>query len=94
MKADDLGQPGAGAQVLAMNLPIMIYLMKGLKSLNIDIEYFVNEDGFKGATNQIMFFEALVSGQDKGTSHIHDAQIMTKSQAFITLKQNNCQLLF
>lgn len=70
---------GAGAQVLAMNLPIMIYLMEGLKSLNIDIEYFVNEDGFKGAINQIMFFEALVSGQDKGTSHIHDAQIMTKS---------------
>jgi hypothetical protein len=67
---------GAGAQVLALNLPIMIYLLKGIHSLNSDAFYFLNEKGFSSKPNEIMFFEALVSGEDKGSSHINDAQIM------------------
>ncbi|MEM6602824.1 MAG: hypothetical protein AAF621_02130 [Pseudomonadota bacterium] len=66
---------GAGAQVLAMNLPIMTYLFSKLSDIP-ELEVLVNENGFRGAPGQIMLFEALVSGQDKGSSHIQDALIM------------------
>lgn len=69
---------GAGAQVLAMNLPIMSYLFKKIHALKPDVEVFVNEDNFDASPGQIMIFEALVSGSDKGTSHIDDAQIMAE----------------
>jgi hypothetical protein len=69
---------GAGAQVLTMNLPIMTYLLRKLKAACSGIEVFVNEDGFNAHAGQIMIFEALVSGSDKGQSHIDDAQIMVK----------------
>jgi len=67
---------GAGAQVLTMNLPIMTYIFKHLYALKPDISYFLNEHGFSAQVGQIMIFEALVSGADKGSSHIHDAHIM------------------
>jgi hypothetical protein len=70
---------GAGAQVLAMNLPIMIYLFKGIQSLCPDLHYFLNEENFLAKPKQVMMFEALVSGKDKGSSHIHDAEIMATS---------------
>ena len=70
---------GAGAQVLTMNLPIMTYMFKHLYALEPDISYFLNEHGFSAQPGQVMIFEALVSGADKGESHINDAQIMVSS---------------
>ena len=70
---------GAGAQVLTMNLPIMTYIFKHLYALKPDIFYFLNEHGFFAQSGQVMIFEALVSGADKGKSHINDAQIMVSS---------------
>ena len=70
---------GAGAQVLAMNLPIMIYIFNGIKSTGAKITYSVNEETFRSQPNEIMLFEALVSGEDKGNSHIDDAKIMARS---------------
>lgn len=69
---------GAGAQVLTMNLPITAYLFKGIQAVRPDIVYFLNEKAFVAEPKQIMIFEALVSGADKGSSHINDAQIMTR----------------
>lgn len=70
---------GAGAQVLTMNLPIMTYIFKHLCIINPDISYFLNDHGFSAQAGQVMIFEALVSGVDKGVSHINDAQIMASS---------------
>lgn len=70
---------GAGAQVLTMNLPIMVYLFEGIKSVCPHVSFAINENEFTSAPHQIMLFEALVSGQDKGYSHINDAQIMARS---------------
>ncbi len=67
---------GAGAQVLAMNLPIMTYLFQKLKIIYPAVKIFINEVGFNAKTGQLMVFEALVSGSDKGQSHIDDAKIM------------------
>lgn len=72
---------GAGAQVLAMNLPIMIYIFNAIKLICADISFCLNEETFKAQPKQIMLFEALVSGADKGSSHINDAQIMARSCA-------------
>lgn len=69
---------GAGAQVLALNLPIMVYLFQGIQALFPDISWHLNETSFSAKANEIMIFEALVSGSDKGTSHINDAQIMAQ----------------
>lgn len=70
---------GAGAQVLAMNLPIMAYLFNGIKARGSDISWHLNEEDFTAHPNTLMLFEALVSGVDKGQSHINDAQIMAQS---------------
>jgi hypothetical protein len=70
---------GAGAQVLTMNLPIMTYIFKHLYALKPDISYFLNDHGFSAKPGEIMLFEALVSGEDKGSNHINDAQIMVYS---------------
>ena len=70
---------GAGAQVLTMNLPIMTYFFQHLHELKSDISYYINERGFSGQAGQVMIFEALVSGVDKGLSHINDAQIMVSN---------------
>lgn len=67
---------GAGAQVLAINLPIMTYLFRHIRAVMPTVDMLVNEDHFTAAPNQIMVFEALVSGADKGVSHMDDAQIM------------------
>ena len=67
---------GAGAQVLAMNLPLMVYIFK--KIINIaKAEFIINSEHFSGATGQTLIFEAFVSGKDKGDSHIEDARIMS-----------------
>ena len=70
---------GAGAQVLTINLPIMTYIFKHLYALEPNISYFLNDNGFSAQAGQVMIFEALVSGVDKGESHINDAQIMVSS---------------
>tara|TARA_B100001094_G_C18184624_1_gene802975 strand:- start:2151 stop:2828 length:678 start_codon:yes stop_codon:yes gene_type:complete len=70
---------GAGAQVLAMNLPIMIYILKGIQSACPYITFHINEVEFTAEPQHIMLFEALVSGADKGASHVHDAQIMVEN---------------
>ena len=67
---------GAGAQVLAMNLPIMTYLLKELSRLSQNLNVFLNETDFQANPKEVMIFEALVSGVDKGASHIEDAEIM------------------
>jgi hypothetical protein len=71
----------AGAQVLAINLPIMGYLFQHIYKNTPTVSFFMNEDQFEGEKLQIMLFEALVSGSDKGSSHIHDAQIMAQECA-------------
>lgn len=70
---------GAGAQVLTINLPIMTYIFKHIYALKPDISYFLNNNGFSAQPGKVMIFEALVSGADKGESHINDAQIMVSS---------------
>lgn len=70
---------GAGAQVLAMNLPIMVYIFSKIHLFSGQIRYCLNEKTFSFAPNEIMIFEALVSGGDKGESHINDAEIMANS---------------
>lgn len=70
---------GAGAQVLAMNLPIMVYIFSKIQSFSSGIRYSLNEKTFSFAPGEIMIFEALVSGGDKGESHINDAEIMATS---------------
>jgi hypothetical protein len=79
---------GAGAQVLAMNLPIMVYLFQKIQALCPKISWHLHESEFTGRPFEVMLFEALVSGTDKGTSHIHDAQIMAQyCQKFSQKKQ-------
>ena len=69
---------GAGAQVLAMNLPIMIYIFEKIIKNAIKAEFIINSEQFSGAAGQTLIFEAFVSGKDKGDSHIEDAQIMSR----------------
>lgn len=71
----------AGAQVLSINLPIMAYLFQHVYQRNPAVSFLMNSDQFTGEKLQIMLFEALVSGTDKGISHIHDAQIMAQDCA-------------
>lgn len=70
---------GAGAQVLAMNLPIMVYIFSKIHSSSGQIRYCLNEKTFSFSSGEIMIFEALVSGGDKGKNHIQDAEIMAAS---------------
>lgn len=70
---------GAGAQVLAMNIPIMTYLFQEIYKRVPDADCFLNADnGFGFQPKQVMVFEALVSGADKGASHIEDSDIMAR----------------
>lgn len=69
---------GAGAQVLAMNMPIMAYLFAGIYKDTPKAVWHLNEEKFAGEKGHIMVFEALVSGADKGQSHINDAEIMAR----------------
>ena len=71
---------GAGAQVLALNLPIMVHIFSNLYRINQAIDFVFVEEDFTMPSNQILLFEALVSGQDKGNSHVNDAEIMVESQ--------------
>lgn len=66
---------GAGAQVLALNLPIMVYLFTKLRGLGLT--FCLQADAFTARPREVLLFEALVSGRDKGSSHIEDAAIMT-----------------
>lgn len=68
---------GAGAQVLALNLPIMTYLFQQLQSAAVDWRYCIDHKEFYANSGDLLLFEALVSGSNKGQSHIEDAQIMT-----------------
>jgi len=70
---------GAGAQVLALNLPIMVHIFSNLYKFNKTIDFVFAEQDFTMLSNQILLFEALVSGQDKGNSHVNDAEIMVES---------------
>ncbi len=70
---------GAGAQVLTINLPIMVYLFKGIKAACPDISWHVNEQSFTAKPNEIMIFEAFISAADKGSSHINDAELLAQS---------------
>lgn len=79
---------GAGAQVLAMNLPIMIYIFKKILDLSLNAEFLIDADSFKGNAGQILLFEAFVSGSDKGDSHVEDAQIMSRYCRKYSIKKN------
>ncbi len=70
---------GAGAQVLALNLPIMTHIFKNLLHLKPNLKFSFSADNFTAATEEVMIFEALVSGTDKGNTHIDDAEIMVNS---------------
>ena len=70
---------GAGAQVLTMNLPIMVYLFRAIHRITGQVSFFVHPQKFSAQPSQIMIFEALISGKDKGSSHVNDAQIMARS---------------
>ena len=67
---------GAGAQVLAMNLPIMTYLFQQLQIRQANLSYCIESTDFTAKPGQVLLFEALVSGSNKGSSHIDDAKIM------------------
>ena len=67
---------GAGAQVLAINLPIMTYLFDNLYQKKPTLQFCITPEHFQSKPQQILIFEALVSGKDKGVSHIDDAKIM------------------
>ena len=41
-----------------------------------NIKFIIDENKFEAKPYQILIFEALVSGQDKGKTHIEDALIM------------------
>lgn len=69
---------GAGAQVLAINLPVMIYIFQGIKNRYPEAEFFLNDSHYEAKSGQVMIFEALVSGSDKGASHMEDAKIMAE----------------
>ena len=93
---------GAGPIVLAINLPIMVYLFEGIKSKIPDISYYLNEEGFSAKPKQIMVFEAYVSGEsekdkkarlieedieeDKGSIDIRDARIMAQTCLYYARK--------
>ena len=68
-----------GANVSVINIPIMGYVFKGIKKLNKNITFFLNEEGFAAQPNQIMIYEAFVTGKDKQRDHIGDAKYMAKS---------------
>ena len=67
---------GAGAQVLAINLPVMTYFFREIRAFIGDAQFHFDYANFNGQENQWFVFEALVSGADKGDSHIDDATIM------------------
>ena len=67
---------GAGAQVLALNLPIMLYIFKHLSKTCTNIKWVINAAEFDASPFQVCLFEALVSGKNKGASHLEDAEIM------------------
>ena len=69
---------GAGAQVLAMNLPIMIYIFNHIARLMPAVQFVVQGEDFDARPGQVLVFEALVSGADKGLSHMEDAHIMAE----------------
>lgn len=68
---------GAGAQVLAMNIPIMTYLFRKMLSLNSEIKFTWSEYKFSNTANLVFISEALIAGKVKGSSHIEDAKIMS-----------------
>lgn len=69
---------GAGAQVLSLNLPIMFYLFKAILNAFPSAKFIINAQDFTASSGEILIFEALVSGVDKGLSHVEDAVIMAK----------------
>ena len=82
-----------GANVAIINIPIMRYVFKGIKKCNKKISFFLNEKKFKAIKNQIMIYEAFVSGDDKldnggdkQKGHILDAKYMARSCAYYTKK--------
>ena len=76
----------AGAIVTVINIPIMRYIFKGIKNQNKKISFFLNEKKFKADKNQIMIYEAFVSGEDKQDDHIGDAKYMARSCAHFAKK--------
>ena len=74
----------SGAVVAAINIPIMVYLFRSIHQHNKNVTFFVNKKGFEAKPNQIMIFEAFVSGKDKQPDHIGDAKYMARSCAFYT----------
>ena len=83
----------AGAIVTVINIPIMRYVFKGIKKQNKKISFFLNEKKFAANKNQIMIYEAFVSGKDKldrggdiQDRHILDAKFMARSCAYYAKK--------
>ncbi len=79
---------GAGAQVLAINIPIMNYLFKSISDSFPKADFIIDENDFKAAPGQVMIVEAFVSGSDKPaksksnrdiSSHVSDAQLMARA---------------
>ena len=78
----------AGTNVSVINIPIMRHIFKGIIKENKKISLFLNEKKFTANKNQIMIYEAFVSGKDKLDSsgdkqnrHILDAKYMARSCA-------------
>lgn len=69
---------GAGAQVLAMNIPIMTYILRKIAKISPKAHIKIAAEDFTAEQNEILIFEALVSGTDKGNTHIEDAEIMAE----------------
>ncbi len=69
---------GAGAQVLALNLPIMCRIFQELHHAYPAHQFIMDAGQFAAQEKQILISEALVSGKHKGISHVDDATIMAK----------------
>ena len=67
---------GAGAQVLAMNIPIMTYLFQKIFIIKPHAKFVWEKECFVNKPNTIFIAEALISGSVKGETHIDDAIIM------------------
>ena len=73
----------AGPTALAINLPIMYFVFRGIKTAYPNVHYHINENNFSAKPSEAMIFEAFVSGNDKSkmesNKNIDDARILTNS---------------
>jgi hypothetical protein len=66
---------GAGAQTLTMGIPIATYMLQKLREKAPGARAFLNWKSFRLESNNLLLFEAFVSGKSKGKDHTDDANL-------------------